>query len=599
MVYRESNHEPRDQRREVGMGFDLSIFSNDMRKQTSEKSSEFSETSDQQPFDFTQGGESVEPLQADYVEWLVEERWAAIQAHFNKLWEYYTNRMYDIGGLFPQSGGPSCTFDRKISESGRCYLQAQEYGLPGRITGLVHSANTGVFGAKAIKDVQRKEVVIENDIAWRINAAVDFLFGKPTSFVSKSPDSRKRLEIESILKAVFSANGGIGFFQDMAVLGSVYGFVDCLVRPGERIAQHIWVPAKRGPSSGSHAQKSAFGVPSSLQPRLATRDAEASQTLSFEDVLQLAQTIDLELIDAPRALPVLDEDDYRKIRYYIQHFYQKKNAVKRKSTFLSRLLAPSSSGDIRQTTAVTEIISATAWQRYENKSLVAEGELPWGFLPVVHIQNTLQPFYYEGISDVEALMSLQDELNTRLSDRASRITFQSFKMYLGKGIEGFEDRPVSPGRMWYTDNPDAAVEEFGGDAAAPSEEMHIAEIREAMDKASGVTPLVAGVLKSKLGNLTSAVALRLTLMGMLSKTERKRFTYGEGLKRICWMVLGILDKANIYRVTEADRQVDTIFPSPLPEDLMERLKEAQIKKELGVPTEQVLRELGYETTKES
>jgi len=511
---------------EVGMGFDLDIFGDNQ-------------------------------LQADYIEWLVEERWVDIQTHFGKLWEYYTNRMYDMGA--------SGAFDRKVSESGRCYLQAQEYGLPARITGLVHSANAGVFGGKAIKDVQRKEVVIENDIAWRINAAVDFLFGKPISFVSKSPDSRKRIEIESILKAVFSANSGIGFFQDMAVLGSVYGFVDCLVRPGEKITQHTF---------------------------------SSSQTLSFDDVLQLAQTIDLELIEAPRALPVLDEDDYRKIRYYVQHFYQKKNAVSRKSTFLSRLLGQSSRGDSRQTAAVTEIISTTAWQRYENKSLVAEDELPWGFLPVVHIQNTLQPFYYEGISDVETLIPLQDELNTRLSDRASRITFQSFKMYLGKGIEGFEDRPVSPGRMWCTDNPEAAIEEFGGDASAPSEGLHIAEIREAMDKGSGVTPVVAGVLKNKLGNLTSAVALRLTLIGMLSKNERKRFTYSEGLKRVCWMVLSILDKANVYRTAEVDRQVDIIFPSPLPENLMEKLKEAQIKKELGVPTEQVLRELGYESAQE-
>jgi hypothetical protein len=171
-------------------------------------------------------------------------------------------------------------------------------------------------------------------------------------------------------------------------------------------------------------------------------------------------------------------------------------------------------------------------------------------------------------------------------------------MYLGKGIEGFEDRPVSPGRMWYTDNPEAEIEEFGGDSAAPSEDLHIAEIREAMDKASGVTPLVAGVLKSKLGNLTSAVALRLTLMGMLSKTERKRFTYGEGLKEVCKMVLVILDKANIYKTSEVDREIDIIFPSPLPEDTMEKLKEAQIKKELGVSTEQLPRELGYETKSE-
>jgi len=505
-------------------------------------------------------------LEADYIEWLVGERSIDIHTRFAKMWQYYLNPVQEADSIGA----------RRESSTGRCYVQAQEYGLPPRITGLVHSANAGVFGGQRVRDVQRKEVVIENDIAWRINAEVDFLFGKPISFVSKSPNGQKQSQIEAILKEVFAANGGIGFFQDMAVLGGVYGFIDCLVRTGDEIIESIYSSAERRPKADS-------------------------QNLSFEDVLKLARTIDLELIEAPRALPVLEENDYRKIRYYVQHFYQKKNTLSRKSTFLARLIGGSSgrrTSDSRQVVAVTEIISALAWQRYEDKQLVAEGELPWGFLPVVHIQNIAQPYYYEGLSDVESLIPLQDELNTRLSDRASRITFQAFKMYLGKGIEGFEDRPVSPGRMWYTDNPEAAIEEFGGDAATPSEDLHIAEIREAMDKASGVTPLVAGVLKSKLGNLTSAVALRLTLMGMLSKTERKRFTYGEGLKRICKIVLAMLDRANIYKTSEADREVDIIFPSPLPENMMEKLKEAQIKKELGVPTEQVLRELGYETMNE-
>ncbi len=513
------------------------------------------------PFDLTIFKDK-EFSNADYIEWLVDERSIDIHTRFAKLWEYYTNPMVEVSHATPKRA-ESGSFG-----AGRCYVQAQECGLPPRITGLVHSVNAGVFGGQRVRDVQRKEVVIENDIAWRINAAVDFLFGKPISFVSKSPVSQKRAEIESIFKVVFAANGAIGFFQDMAVLGSVYGFVDCLVRPGDEIVESI--------------------------------SSSSSQTPSFEDVLQLVRTIDLELIEAPRALPVLEENDYKKIRYYVQHFVQRRNALSqsRRAGILAKLLSagrrsPDASG--RLVVAVTEITSATAWQRYEDKQLVAESELPWGFLPVVHIQNVAQPYYYEGQSDVESLIPLQDELNTRLSDRASRITFQAFKMYLGKGIEGFEDRPISPGRMWYTDNPEAAIEEFGGDAATPSEDMHIAEIREAMDKTSGVTPVVAGVLKNKLGNLTSAVALRLTFMGMLSKNERKRFTYAEGLKKIAQMVLAVLDRANIYKTSEADREVDIIFPSPLPENMMEKLKEAQIKKELGVPTEQVLRELGYDT----
>ncbi len=496
-----------------------------------------------------------EGLQAEFLEWLIEQRAGEVQRHFGKLWEYYANPIVDSYG--------NGAYSRKVNESGRCYVQAQEYGLPARITGLVHSANTGVFGGRAVGDIQRKEVVIENDISWRINAAVDFLFGKPLSLISKSPDSQKKAQIEAILKAVFSANGGIGFFQDMAVLGGVYGFVDCFVRPSEEIFEKFTSPSL--------------------------------QNTRFEDVLQLAQTIGLELIEAPRALPVLDENDYRKIRYYVQHFYQKRNTVSRKSSFLSRLLSGGGSvTDSRETIAVTEIVSADAWQRYENRKLVSEGNLPWGFLPVIHIQNLAQPFYYEGISDVEPLIPLQDELNTRLSDRSNRITFQSFKMYLGKGIEGFEDKPVSPGRMWCTDNMEATIEEFGGDDHTPSEDNHISEIREAMDKTSSVTPIVAGVIRGKVGNLTSAVALRLTLMGMLSKTERKRFTYGEGIKNICRMVLEILDKSGAYKTATSDRVVDVIFPSPLPENMMEKLQEAQMKKELGVSSEQILKELGYD-----
>ena len=113
-----------------------------------------------------------------------------------------------------------------------------------------------------------------------------------------------------------------------------------------------------------------------------------------------------------------------------------------------------------------------------------------------------------------------------------------------------------------------------------------------------VTPVVAGLLNNRVGNLTSAVALRLTFMGMLNKNERKQYTYSEGIRQICRMVLSILDTANIYHTDAEEREVDIIFPSPLPENMLEKLKEAQIKRELGVPAEQVLRELGYETTEQ-
>ena len=129
-------------------------------------------------------------LDAGFIRWLVENQWPQSSARFNRLWDYYAN---------------CATETPATSDTGRGYVQAQEVGLPARITGTSDSG------------AQRKEVVIENDIAWRINAMVDFLFGKPITIQSAAAAADRRKDIESILKVVFDANGGAVFFQDLAV----------------------------------------------------------------------------------------------------------------------------------------------------------------------------------------------------------------------------------------------------------------------------------------------------------------------------------------------------------------------------------------------
>ena len=116
-------------------------------------------------------------LDADYLEWLVDAHAQMVQEHFSHLWDYYANPMV------PLAEGDAA--ERKAGASGRGYVQAQEYGLPARITGLARGLQGGVFGSRALRDIQRKEVVIENDIAWRVNAAADFLFGRSFSLISR------------------------------------------------------------------------------------------------------------------------------------------------------------------------------------------------------------------------------------------------------------------------------------------------------------------------------------------------------------------------------------------------------------------------------
>jgi len=156
--------------------------------------------------------------------------------------------------------------------------------------------------------------------------------------------------------------------------------------------------------------------------------------------------------------------------------------------------------------------------------------------------------------------------------------------------------PVGPGQVWATDNMEASVEAFGGDGSSPSEDSHILEVREAMDKVSGVPPIASGVVRAKIGNLSSANALRITLMGVLAKTARKRVGYGRGIAQIGEMVLAACDAAGVLRTRAGERGVRLVWPDPIPSDVRDRVVAARAKEDLGVPRDRVLSELGYAPT---
>ncbi len=489
---------------------------------------------------------------------VIDEHTTRVLPRLNKLWTYFRNPLRPIG-----LGGPS---QDAWPRSGRWYRQAQEVGLPARVVG------DRVGGTIALDDrfTRRREVVVENDIAWRVQAMIDFMFGRPVRVRSTAKDAGLRERIERALDAVWEASGGIALLQDAALLGHVYGHVDLIL----------------GMDEAALAARGGAGEP---------------EGAALEELLrgELAASLRIEAVEPRRGIAVVDPDDWRRVLAYVIHYRRALNdPAGAPGSVLDRLLARAR-GEVgsgaRRTGMVTRVISGTRAQTYADEGLVEDREqtLLGGRLPVVHIQNVSQPLSYEGLGEVEPLIPLQDELNTRLSDRASRVALQSFKMYLAKGIEGFEKVAVGPGQIWSTDNPDAEVKEFGGDAHSPSEESHILEIREAIDKVSGVPPLASGVVRAKLGNLTSATALRITLMGMLAKTMRKRVTYGRGIAEMSRLVLAALDGAGLLRTGESDRGVRLEWPDPVPADERDVIASVKAKAELGVPRGELLDQLGH------
>jgi len=448
-----------------------------------------------------------------------------------RLWDYYRNPARPHPSAGPGAAGPRATD------------LAQAAGLPQR---LHPSAD------------RQREVVIENDIAWRVDTLVDYMFGRPPAVRSLAPGrgQDRAAEITRFLRAVFDASGGGALLQDAALLGTVYGHVDLLLN---------------------------------LQPIPAG---------NLADPADAAPAFRIEAVDAQRGVPAVAGDDYRKLTGYL--VLHGDASSKPRPGLLARVrgvvAGGAGSGERGETVTYWSARFAEVFRvggpRGKWRSVLRE-QNRLGRVPVVHIQNLPQPLVYGGLSEVEPLIPLQDELNTRLSDRANRVTFQAFKMYLGRGIEQFTERPIAPGQMWHTDNPDASIQEFGGDAASPSEESHINEVRDALDKTSGVSPVAAGVLRGKVGNLTSQNAVRLVLMGLLARVERKRLTYGRGIEQLCELVLHAADVTGVLPNTPDERRVRIDWPDPVPENKAEQLDMAERKLALGVPRETVLSELGY------
>ncbi|MDX2131612.1 MAG: phage portal protein [Planctomycetota bacterium] len=429
----------------------------------------------------------------------------------------------------------------------RGYRLGQESGLPARI--LAGAAWGGVS----------RGVVVENDIGWRVQTMVDFLLGKPVRIVSTAPQEDRRALLDQVLDLVWERSGGIALLQDMALLGQVYGHVDLVLR-----VDHDAVRLARG------------------EPR-----ARA---------LRAAEGLRIEVVDPCRGVPVFANAPISSASLAPDAYaiLAPAPAEARAGLAADGRYAPAAGPD------VAEVLTADARRVYEGGRLVWEREWSWSGErpPVVHIQNISDPTSYSGLGEVEPLIPLQDELNTRLCDRAHRVTMQSFRMYLAKGVDGFDKAPIAPGQVWMTDNPEASITAFGGDAPTPGEEAHIRELREALDKASGVPPLAGGVVQGRIGNLSSANALRVTLMGVLAKTARKRVTYGAGMARMCALVLEALDAGGALATGADERGVRLSWPDPLPEDTQELVQIAKGKRELGVPAERVLEELGYAPTDE-
>jgi len=248
---------------------------------------------------------------------------------FRRLWQQYRNAPTFIGT------------QRRLAQAGE---------LPER---LLKQPNQGQ---------SQREIVIENDIAWRVHAMVDFMFGKSPVIQSRAKDPDKAKQIDDWLNQFINEHGGTALYQDMALLGAIYGHVDLIVHPA---------PA------GSDYDR--LGVM-------------------------------LQIVDPMRGAPILSPQNYRQMTGFL--VCDETRPVATRSRTLLERLTRQRRDEGESVKRHLDIWMPEALYRYRFSStsgsdleLVSKHPNVLARLPVVHIQNLAQPFYYEGLSEVESCWS--------------------------------------------------------------------------------------------------------------------------------------------------------------------------------------------------
>ena len=221
---------------------------------------------------------------------------------------------------------------------------------------------------------------------------------------------------------------------------------------------------------------------------------------------------------------------------------------------------------------------------YEGKEEVDRMENPYGFIPFVQIKNFPIAGRTRGQGDLDDIIPLNVELNTKKSDISEVIDYHSAPITLVYGAR-IGNLEKGANKVWGGLPKDAKVENLGlqGDLVASSN--YTADVKTAMCEIAGIPETVLGGA-SAISN-TSGVALQYINLPLIERTRVKRHCTQNGLKRVNKMILflglfhGLIEKPDDISMKDfLWNEVD--LPDTLPKDELIELNKIQQEMTLGL-----------------
>lgn len=239
----------------------------------------------------------------------------------------------------------------------------------------------------------------------------------------------------------------------------------------------------------------------------------------------------------------------------------------------------------RETTVIyKEYWTQTEIVVYEDGKEVDRMTNPYGFIPFVQIKNFPIAGRTRGVGDLEDIIPLNVELNTKKSDISEVIDYHSAPITLVYGAK-IGNLEKGANKVWGGLPKDSKVENLGlnGDLVASSN--YAADVKTAMCEIAGIPETVLGGA-SAISN-TSGVALQYMNLPLIERTRIKRSCSASGLQRVNKMILflglhhGLIEKPQDISMRDfLYNEVE--IPDTLPKDELIELQKIQQEMTLGL-----------------
>ena len=267
----------------------------------------------------------------------------------------------------------------------------------------------------------------------------------------------------------------------------------------------------------------------------------------------------------------------------------------------------------RQVYTFTEILTDDTIEQYINDEMIDKYDNPIGHIPIVHIPNVTISSSPWGQSDIWDIISLNRELNEKMTDVSDIINYHAAPVTI---ITGAKANQLEKGakKVWAGLPKDARVFNLESKGEMGGSLEFIQALKRSMHEITGVPETALGQTQP-ISN-TSGVALAIQYQPMMNRYLMKKVHFSKGLERVNNLIIRTQavhepwtlnwdpslasypekDQATQLDPTDAATYKTQVhWPDPLPVDALILLNELQAKMGMGLESKRgALRALGEE-----